>query len=203
MKFIQLLVSLAFITLTSCHWHTTDDASNPAKNRIPVFKEEWSDLPSDVDFRNAVSVINVIETETMLDSYYKLLQAAYLTDKLKGLQNVTVFAPTNEAINDLTEDRRLELMHPTRINDLKHLLNYHVVKNAYDYNALLLTIRQKKNSLKLETLNNRFIAFSADDDHIYLTDESGNQSYISQSDLKAENGVVHGITNLLQPQNLQ
>ncbi|WP_178989616.1 fasciclin domain-containing protein [Winogradskyella schleiferi] len=52
----------------------------------------------------------------------------------------------------------------------------------------------------MKTFNGGYIALTVDDNNILITDELCNQSEIIQPDQEAENGVVHGISEVLIPQ---
>jgi len=196
------IASLTFFFFINCNWNSDKQKVHSIDDKTPIFEEELSDLPPDMTLNDAPSVLDIIEDEIMFDSYHKLLRVSYLVQDFESLENVTIFAPTNGAINSIDDSKLAKLTTPNKLEDLTYLLNYHIVDEEYDYNTLKSTIVLNENILRLKTLNDRFLALSVKSNHILITDESGNQAIISNPDLEAENGVVHGIDNILKPQKV-
>jgi uncharacterized surface protein with fasciclin (FAS1) repeats len=61
-------------------------------------------------------------------------------------------------------------------------------------------IRLKGGVLRLDTLQGGFIALTPAGNTIYITDELRKLSKVVETNMEAENGVVHGIDTLLLPQ---
>ncbi|KAK3851844.1 hypothetical protein Pcinc_041537 [Petrolisthes cinctipes] len=71
----------------------------------------------------AQPVLEVLQSRN-LTQFLSLLETAGMLDELAGLTDVTVFAPSNKAIDDLPEDVKERLLtDPVKLRDI---LNYHV-----------------------------------------------------------------------------
>lgn len=130
------------------------------------------------------NVMDTIAQTPNLTTAAKLIQDAGLADSLRSAGAVTVFAPSNEAFSAIPAAKLAELAGNKEM--LKAVLNYHVVMA----------------SLTLDSVNNG-PQKTAGGDNIslyksgtFLTVES---AVVTQTDLKASNGVVQVIDSVLMP----
>lgn len=193
------LLTVLFLT-SSCNKTKKSELSQSIDDKTPIVDEELSDLPPDMTFNDARSVLDVLGGITSFDTFHKSLRSTDMMQLLDSLDEVTVFAPTNEAFNRITESKLAHLQTPEGAQEMKQLLQYHLVADEYDFETLESTIRLNENMLRLETLNGDYIALSIENDEIYITDELGFQSKITNRDMEAENGVVHALNAVLLEQ---
>lgn len=118
-------------------------------------------------------------------TFAKLLEAANLTSTLQGSAEFTVFAPTDEAFARVPAGKMAALQADTA--QLKKLLLYHVVSGRIRSNKIL-------NLKNARTLSGGKVEFSVKDARLRV-----NGAVIVQPDIKASNGVVHGIDSVLMP----
>ncbi len=130
---------------------------------------------------------DIVETARSAGSFKTLLvalEAAELTDALRGDGPFTVFAPTDEAFAKLPEGTVEALLKDT--SKLKSILTYHVVKGK-------VTSKEVVKLDEAETLNGESVRIDA---------SSGvriNSARVVKADVAADNGVIHVIDEVLLP----
>lgn len=127
------------------------------------------------------------------------VKAAGLVETLKGDGPFTVFAPTNAAFDKLPAGTVENLLKPENKAALAGILTYHVVSGNLDANAVVAAIKSGKGKVVLTTVNGAKLTASMDKTKVKLTDASGKSFYVTTTDLKGSNGVVHVIDGVLMP----
>ena len=127
------------------------------------------------------------------------IKAADLVTTLKGAGPFTVFAPTNAAFDKLPAGTMESLLKPENKAQLQKILTYHVVSGNLDAAAVIAAIKKEKGKVTLTTVSGGKLTASLDKGKVKLTDESGNSAYVTTTDLKGSNGVIHVIDGVLLP----
>ena len=127
------------------------------------------------------------------------VKAADLVTTLKGKGPFTVFAPTNAAFGKLPASTVEGLLKPENKAQLAKILTYHVVSGNLDAAAVVAAIKKGKGKVELTTVSTGKLTASMDKGKVKLTDESGNSAYVTATDLKGSNGVIHVIDGVLLP----
>jgi len=127
------------------------------------------------------------------------IKAADLVTTLKGAGPFTVFAPTNDAFDKLPAGTVESLLKPENKAQLSKILTYHVVSGNLDAAAVVDAIKKGKGKVELTTVSTGKLTASMDKGKVKLTDESGNSAYVTATDLKGSNGVIHVIDGVLLP----
>ncbi len=127
------------------------------------------------------------------------VKAADLVNTLKGNGPFTVFAPTNAAFAKLPDGTVATLLKPENKAQLSKILTYHVVSGNLDATAVVAAIKEGKGKAVLTTVSGGKLTASMDGKRVKLTDEAGNAAYVTATDLKASNGVVHVIDTVVMP----
>ena len=126
------------------------------------------------------------------------VKAAGLVETLKGAGPFTVFAPVNDAFENLPEGTVDNLLKPENKKMLTNILTYHVVAGQYDFAKMWSMI--EKGDTKLKTVSGGTLWIAANGPHnIMLKDEKGNWANISTYDVYQSNGVIHSIDAVLMP----
>jgi uncharacterized surface protein with fasciclin (FAS1) repeats len=126
------------------------------------------------------------------------VKAAGLVETLKGKGPFTVFAPTNDAFENLPEGTVEMLLKPENKATLGKVLTYHVLAGKYDFNALKKAIMQGKGKAELKTVSGGMIwAMMNGEQNIQLKDETGNIANISTYNVYQSNGVIHVIDKVI------
>ena len=140
----------------------------------------YSDLPATRD---------IIETAAAAGSFNTLaaaIEAAGLTETLKGDGPFTVFAPTDEAFAKLPEGTVDALLKDKA--RLTAILTYHVVPGRVTSNEVAGLSTAK-------TVNGQDVAFKTQDGQVMV-----GQATVTQADIAASNGVIHVIDTVLLPE---
>jgi uncharacterized surface protein with fasciclin (FAS1) repeats len=127
------------------------------------------------------------------------VKAADLVTTLKSAGPFTVFAPTNDAFDKLPEGTVANLLKPENKSQLVKILTYHVVSGNLDATAVLDAIKKGDGKVILTTVSGGKLTASLDMGKVKLTDESGNSAFVTVTDLKGSNGVIHVIDTVVLP----
>ena len=134
-------------------------------------------------------VVDVAMATPQLSTLVKALQAAGLTDTLKGAGPFTVFAPSNRAFARLPQAQRDALMADPAA--LKNVLTYHVIsgQKVDAAAAMAMTSPTSPPTVQGGTLN--------------VTTRNGrvmvNDATVVRPDIQASNGIIHIINRVLMP----
>ena len=123
---------------------------------------------------------------------FRALRVSGLTEQASGKGPYTVFAPTNDAFNQLPAGTLDALLKPAGRQQLVKLLAYHVVKGKY-------TADQLQDGQKLKTVTGATLTVGKQGDTITITDGQGKVATINQADIEATNGMIHSVDSVLMP----
>jgi uncharacterized surface protein with fasciclin (FAS1) repeats len=127
------------------------------------------------------------------------VKAAGLVETLKSAGPFTVFAPTNDAFAKLPAGTVETLLKPENKAKLAAILTYHVVAGNLDAKAVMEAIKKGNGKVVLTTVNGAKLTATIDGGKVKLTDENGGSAYVTATDLKGSNGVIHVIDSVLLP----
>lgn len=128
------------------------------------------------------------------------VQAAGLVETLQGDGPFTVFAPVNDAFENLPEGTVETLLKPANKGKLQAVLTYHVVPGTYDFKALSKLIKKNDGKATLKTAQGAELNFTLNGPHnIVVADANGGKANISTYDVYQKNGVIQVIDRVLLP----
>jgi uncharacterized surface protein with fasciclin (FAS1) repeats len=128
------------------------------------------------------------------------VKAAGLVSTLQGEGPFTVFAPVNDAFENLPDGTVESLLKPEAKGKLTAVLTYHVVAGNYDFDALAKAIKKGKGVAKLKTVQGGELSFMMNGmRNIQVKDANGNLANISVYDVYQSNGVIQVIDSVLLP----
>lgn len=126
------------------------------------------------------------------------VKAAGLVETLQGKGPFTVFAPVNDAFENLPGGTVETLLKPENKATLTKVLTYHVVSGKYDFKAISKMV--KKGPQTMKTVSGGTLTFMMNGPrNIMVKDESGNMANIVTYDVYQSNGVIHSVDNVLLP----
>ncbi len=137
---------------------------------------------------------NIVETAQSAGTFNTLLAAATaagLAEALATGENLTVFAPTDEAFAALPEGTVDTLLKPENKDQLIAVLTYHVLPRELASNML------PGRTIHVKTIKgdgDRLLAVSKDG-HGVTVDEAN----VVAADIRADNGIIHVIDKVLLP----
>ena len=128
------------------------------------------------------------------------VKAADLVQTLKGHGPFTVFAPVNDAFENLPEGTVATLLRPENKAALAKVLTYHVVPGRVTVADLMRMIRDGHGSATLRTASGGTLTAMLNGPfNVVIRDESGNVASISTYDVLQSNGVIHVVDQVLLP----
>lgn len=128
------------------------------------------------------------------------VKAAGLVETLKSKGPFTVFAPVNDAFENLPAGTVETLLKPENKPTLAKILTCHVVAGRYDYDAITTAIKKGNGVASLKTVSGGTLYAMMNGSHnIQLKDELGNLANISIYDVFQSNGVIHVIDKVAMP----
>ncbi|QJB70375.1 fasciclin domain-containing protein [Parasphingorhabdus halotolerans] len=125
--------------------------------------------------------------------------AEALQAQSEGSGEYTVFAGTNEAFNKLGMDELNALLQPDKKEELANILRYHVVEGNMSAADIAKAIADGGGTASLTTVQGGVLKATMVGDTLVLTDAKGNKSTVTGADVKATNGTIHIIDNVLMP----
>jgi transforming growth factor-beta-induced protein len=138
----------------------------------------------------SVAEKNIVEVAQEAGNFKTLLQAATaagLTDTLANTDNLTVFAPTDEAFAKIPAATLDALLKDT--SALSDVLTYHIV-GAKVPASVAVTLTEAT------MLNGKKVTISYDGQDLFINDAK-----VIAKDIQAKNGIIHVIDTVLLPSN--
>lgn len=128
------------------------------------------------------------------------VKAAKLVRTLKSKGPFTVFAPTNDAFENLPEGTVETLLKPENKDTLTKVLTYHVLSGKIDTAAIAANLSEGNGTAKLKTVSGGILTVTTNGPkNVVVVDENGNHANISTYDVYQSNGVIHVIDTVLLP----
>lgn len=135
-------------------------------------------------------IIALVESNPSFTMLAKALKAAGLEDTLKGDGPFTVLAPSDAAFAKLPQDAVQDLLKPENKEVLVKILTYHVIPDR----VLSTDLR----SGEVKSVEGGPISVKVDS----ATGVQVNDATVVQPDVRASNGVIHVIDNVILPPDL-
>jgi uncharacterized surface protein with fasciclin (FAS1) repeats len=133
----------------------------------------------------AKTIIESAQAAGNFNTFLKVLEAAGLTDTLKGGGPYTVFAPTDEAFAKLPQGTVDDWLKDKE--QLKKVLLSHVVSGT-------ITAKDAANLNNVKSLAGQELVIQATEGRLKI-----NNATVAQPDIKAANGVIHSIDTVIEP----
>ncbi len=128
------------------------------------------------------------------------VKAAGLVETLKIKGPFTVFAPVNDAFENLPDGTVATLLKPENKSTLAKILTYHVVAGRYDFDGIAAAIKKGNGSASLKTVSGGTLTAMMNGAHnIVVKDELGNMANITTYDVYQSNGVIHVLDKVVMP----
>jgi len=133
------------------------------------------------------SIVSVAKKAGTFNTLLAAAKAAGLADTLASDGPFTVFAPTDEAFENLPKGTVKSLLKPKNKSKLAAILKYHVVKGK-------VSSRDAIAAQTAKTLNGSKVKISIQNGKLSIND-----STVVANDVEAENGIIHVIDQVLIP----
>lgn len=146
---------------------------------------------------------NIVENAVNSKAHTTLVAAVKAADLVSTLQTkgpFTVFAPVNDAFENLPAGTVETLLKQENKATLAKVLTYHVVAGKLDFEAIAKAIKAGNGTATLNTVSGgKLYAMMNGSHNIMLKDENGGTSNISTYDVYQSNGVIHVLDAVLLP----
>lgn len=141
-------------------------------------------------------IATVLTSNTDYSTLALTAKSAGVESTLKGPGPYTLFAPNNEAFSKLSKGKLDSLMKdPTKLSST---LKGHVVAGKYTKDDIIKALTAGKGKATLKTIDGQSLTLSVfEQKNLQVTDGQGNSALVTNFDLMATNGVVHGLNGLL------
>jgi transforming growth factor-beta-induced protein len=140
------------------------------------------------------TIVDIAVSDATFSILVEALTKADLVSTLNGVTEYTVFAPTNDAFEDLLADLGVNSLDDISTDDLTEILLYHVVSGSNLSSSLSTgyysSVSEKQDGYYYS------IYFSSDD---LMINGSVN---ISSADIVADNGVIHVVDKVMLPPSI-
>jgi uncharacterized surface protein with fasciclin (FAS1) repeats len=147
--------------------------------------------------------LNIVETAVSNENFSTLVaavQAGDLVDALSSEGPFTVFAPTNDAFNNLPDGTLESLLLPENKETLQSILTYHVVAGKFMAEDVVNAINENGGQLTVTTLQGNDLILKMWEGNVYVKDATGNKAKVIITDVETTNGVIHAINNVVLPE---
>ena len=146
---------------------------------------------------------NIIENAVNSKDHTTLVaavKAAGLVETLQGKGPFTVFAPVNNAFEDLPAGTVENLLKPENKSTLGSVLTYHVLPGKVTYDDLIAAIKKGKGKSSMKTVQGQELTFMMNGMHnITVKDATGSMANITTYDVMQSNGVIHVLDKVVMP----
>ena len=192
MKNVIKMAAFAFLTITAFNTTFAQGSSmKPKEKTVMVGGEAMYPMK------------NIVENAVNSKAHTTLVAAVKAADLVGTLQTAgpfTVFAPVNDAFENLPAGTVETLLKPENKATLAKVLTYHVVSGKYDFMALSALIKAGKGTGVLTTVSGGKLFFMMNGAHnIVVKDENGGTANINTYDVYQSNGVIQSIDAVLLP----
>lgn len=154
----------------------------PIASNLPASQYVVAGTPTSTD------IVALAASSSSFTTLTSLLKTSGLADVLQQAGPYTVFAPTDQAFAALPAATLQQLQQPENREALIKILRYHVVPGAVTASQLssgeLKTVEEKPVNIQIDRANSQV---------------SVNNARVIQADVKASNGIIHAINQVLIP----
>lgn len=193
MKKLFVIFSLLALNLSieNALWAQCSSSYNKSQHNTSI-----GDTQTDPDKDIVTTLVNSKQHTTLVAA----VKAAKLVSTLQGEGPFTVFAPVNDAFENLPAGTVETLLKPENSQTLTKILTYHVVAGKFDAATIVSAIKKGNGKAVLTTVSgDQLTAMMNGDRNVILKDESGNTANVTTYDLQQSNGIVHVIDTVVLP----
>ena len=151
---------------------------------------EMEEMPMGESSAESGNIVEVASGSETFSTLAQAIEAAGLADTLSDSSaSYTVFAPTNEAFDQLPEGTLEYLLKPENKEVLQQVLSYHVLPEAVASSEI--------SGGEVDSLDGGLVT--------EVTDQgvTVNNASVVTPDIQANNGVIHAVNRVLLPADLQ
>lgn len=161
----------------------------PERQQVSNTAANYDDMFEDVGDTEQYDVLSLAKMNPNLSTFVELIELSGLALSLNNASEVTLFAPTNDAFNQMSEESLAQLIDEKNRGNLIELVQKHILPSE-EFSA---------------SFNNRqFIDRGEQEDIAINTEMNGTIVYVGgaqivKSDVEASNGVIHVVDGIIEP----
>ena len=199
---LVIFSAMAVFSFSSCNDNDKRGENDQMLNDSIQMAEENRLEQERMDFENN-SVFAMVQEDTVLTVFTTNLESNEMNQTfLEEEGPYTVFAPTNMAYENLSQEERDALTDPQNMQENSAKLYYLVVDEELTEENLRQEIETAGGTFILTSMQGEEINATLEGDDIILTDPEGNTATIIETDLAASNGVIHIIDEVIVPSDV-
>lgn len=185
--FVAMLAGLSFM---ACKNETKTEEVEPIQEeKVTKPVKSYSKEQATASIMARMMTIPEIKTISRLSI------SAGLTDMLMEDGPYTLFAPSNDAFEEMNQEVYKGLLDPDNKAQLVALLKNHMVPTELGSAEMLQQL--KAGSLDFTALGGAKLVVSMEDEDVIISDDSGTISVVSKTDINCLNGTIHIINTVL------
>jgi uncharacterized surface protein with fasciclin (FAS1) repeats len=146
--------------------------------------------------RDVLTLASAINDNTTL---VNAIKACGMENNVRNKSSITIFAPGNAAFAKLPPGFLEQLMKPENASILNKIISYHIVEGVHSTASVREAIRLGKGRAVFTTLSGNKLIATIEENKIRLTDDGNMACYITTSDVKGSNGVIHMVDKVAIP----
>jgi len=186
-KWLGITGGLLMLPIVACAPETAQTPQDTVSPPSPGLNESPAATAPTTGDR---TIADLAASDNSLSTFNTVLDAAGMTETLRGQGPYTVFAPSNEAFAEIPEATREQLLRPENREKLRQVLSYHVVDRNLPANQLQ---SGDVNTIAGQSLN---VQVNQGTQQVNV-----NGASVTQPNLVASNGVVHVVDQVILPPN--
>jgi uncharacterized surface protein with fasciclin (FAS1) repeats len=199
MKLFRIIIGSLFfsILLFSC--------KNESKNSETSSSTPALDISGEVDkaelSKTRTKQVNSLMAKMMvtpeLSEFTSMIVSVELADLMLNSEGpITVFAPTNDAFENIPQAIKQDLSNPDFKGVLTTLIKNHIIEEDLTSSSLLQSI-QKNGEYSIKTMGGASLTAYLNDGEIMVKDSNGVTAKIGKSDILGTNGKLHMLDAVL------
>lgn len=158
-----------------------DESLTTTKDQIPLHQPEM--------FKQNETLLYGAMTKYELTHFVDAVITAELQETLEAETSMTVFAPTNQAI---------ELAQFGTESDVAAILKGHIILGSMDLSALTEAVAQSDMPVKFMSTAGTELTVYVMGDKVKISGSNGTLATITQADMMQSNGVMHQINSVIK-----
>jgi uncharacterized surface protein with fasciclin (FAS1) repeats len=202
MKKLVLILFIFFTTDLLAQAPDIPITPTDTTQRDPIKPPQSKDIDPVTGVNTGYYIADNLHLVKTFSKFFKLMDAAGLTETFRSRGPITVFIPTDEVLAKLSVEKTDSLLRTDNLPALIALVSYHSVAGKLTLRKIASQIDKKTGIATLTTLSGGKLYAKYDGNrNLILVDETGHQCIIARDGIKQHNGLFNVIDTVLQPKN--
>ena len=170
--------------------------------RDPIKPPQSKDIDPVTGLNTGYYIGDNLSMVKTFSKFYKLMDAAGLTETFRSRGPITIFVPGDEAFAKLSAGKTDSLLMHNNLPQLIALISYHAVPGKLTLANITKQIDGKTGIATFTTLSGGKLYAKYDGNrNLILVDENGRQGIITRDGIKQYNGLFNIVDTILQPKS--